>query len=128
MKTITQNLLIRIALFVIPFVCLNACAGDSSPSNEDIQQIITTESVFSKNNNLTLKDVTVHSISKEGNNLKARITILFNSSRGGRWANEGTGDPIPTFTKIQSGENSLDATALFAQSNDGKWHLDKFVQ
>lgn len=98
------------------------------PSNEDIQQIISTESVFSESSDVSLKNVIVHSTTKEGTNVKARVTISFTASRGGTWANEGARDPIPMFKSIERGENSVDATAVFTKYDDGKWHLEKFLQ
>ena len=113
-------------LFFLSLAVVAACTSVSSPSDDEIRQLVATETVFSTTDYVSLDSVVVQTGTLEEQKYKARLTITFTSSRGGTWGNEGARDPIPNFSKVRRGENTIQATAVFARYDDGKWHFERF--
>lgn len=113
-------------LFFLTLAAVAACTGARSPSDDEIRQLVATESIFSTHDTVSLDSVVVQTGTLEEKKYKARLTITFMCSRGGTWGNEGARDPIPNFSKVRRGQNMIQATAVFARYDDGKWHFERF--
>jgi len=112
-------------MFVFCWLNEGCVSGGISP--QQVRSVIEQESIFAGHQDFQLEDVTVNSVDTEGKMARARVTIRFNSRRGGTWGNEGARDPIPTYYNITEGSNTLDVTANLSRYDDGAWHLDQFV-
>ncbi len=121
--TITKS---NFFLFFLSLAVFAACTGASPPSNDEIRQLVATESIFSTHDTVSLDSVVVQTGTLEEKKYKARLTITFMCSRGGTWGNEGARDPIPNYSSVSRGQNTIQATAVFARYDDGKWHLERF--
>ena len=113
-------------LFFLSLAVVAACTGASPPTDDEIRQLVATETVFSTTDYVSLGSVVVQTGTFEEQKYKARLTITFSSSRGGTWGNEGARDPIPNYSSVSRGQNTIQATAVFTRYDDGKWHFERF--
>lgn len=110
----------------VSIALIAGCFGASPPSDDEVRQLLDTETVFSTVGYISLDSVVVVTGVLEDEKYKARLTITFTSSRSGTWGNEGARDPIPNFSFLRRGQNTVQATATFAKYDDGRWHLERF--
>ena len=121
-----MKMAISYLVFVFGFMTFCGCSA-SKPSEQQIFDIIKSESVIAKYDYFVLQKVSLKSSTIDGKRFKALVTIEFLFNHGSdRWMREGEKDFIPSMSKIQSGKNSLDATAVFLKYDDGTWHLEGF--
>ena len=111
--------------YIIVIILIFGCSK-SKPTEEQIFNIINSESVIAIYDRLVLKKVIIKSTVYDGKKFQAYVNIEFFLNTAQTWMNGGQKDFIPNMFNLKQGRNSLDATAVFLQYDDDVWHLEGF--
>ena len=123
----------RIAvLMTVLFISLAAVwtCSKNDLTEQQVFNIIKTDSMIAKNDDLALKSVSILSSTWMDDKFKALLQIdFFNDQDAFKWRKQGEKDFIPAGMEVSKGMNTVKVTAIFSISyaGDGSWFIDQFI-